>query len=68
MTRTGPRAAQAEPLPVAGAVAVADRGDEVDPVDERARGSAAATTNTSRQDAAISGAPPAPGSRTFGSA
>ena len=39
--------------------------DEVDPIDERplaCRG----TTTTSRQDAAISGAPPAPGRRVFG--
>ena len=66
ITRDGPAAAQAEPLAVARAVAVADRGDEVDLLDERARASGARSRSTSPHEAAISGAPPAPGSRTFG--
>ena len=40
-------AAQAQPLAVAGAVAEADRGDEVDPLDEACAGSAARPRSTS---------------------
>ena len=65
ITADRPAPAQAQPLAVARAVAEADRGDEVDR-STKARVDWRTITMTSPHEAAISGAPPAPGSRTFG--
>ena len=66
MTWVGPLVVTPSAARLARPVAVAERGDEVELVDEARAATCAMVMKISPQWMAISGAPPPPGSRTFG--